>query len=231
MLEKHRERIVETPLFADIDSDNFDSMMKCLNPRINSYKKNDYITVSGNEFNSIGIILEGKAMISKVNPAGDRVVLNALNPGDIFGEIIVFSNKDKWPATIQAQNESMVFFLGKEKLLGNCENVCPWHKVLIENILGIISERALLLNKKIEYLSIKSIQGKVSTYLLEQYNKIGKKSFEISMNRKQLADFLNVSRPSMSRELGKMRDKGIIDFHLSEFVIKDVSALKKLTYK
>ena len=35
----------------------------------------------------------------------------------------------------------------------------------------------------------------------------------MDMNRNELADFLNVSRPSMSRELGRMRDEGLIDFY------------------
>jgi DNA-binding transcriptional regulator LsrR (DeoR family) len=47
------------------------------------------------------------------------------------------------------------------------------------------------------------------------------------MNRQQLADFLNVSRPSMSRELSRMRDEGIIDFHLSAVRILDIERLKE----
>lgn len=50
--------------------------------------------------------------------------------------------------------------------------------------------------------------------------------FRIQMNREQLAEFLNVSRPSMSRELSRMRDEGIIDFHLSTFKILDIEKLK-----
>ena len=46
------------------------------------------------------------------------------------------------------------------------------------------------------------------------------------MNREALADYLNVSRPSMSRELGRMKDEGVIDFYRSSFVVKDVEALK-----
>lgn len=45
--------------------------------------------------------------------------------------------------------------------------------------------------------------------------------------KKLKADFLNVSRPSMSREICQMRDEGIIDFHLSAFRIKDMEALKR----
>jgi CRP-like cAMP-binding protein len=92
----------------------------------------------------------------------------------------------------------------------------------------IVSERAIALSRKVEYLSIKSIRGKISTYLLEQYKKAGKAIFMLPMNRNEMADFLNVSRPSLSREMCKMRDEGIIDFHRASILVKDVRALIRM---
>jgi len=144
----------------------------------------------------------------------------------MFGEMLVFSRASTWPANVQAQNSCTVFFIQREKIIGECEKMCSWHRTLIQNMLVIISERALMLNKKLEYLSIKSIRGKLSKFLLEESKKAGNLTFMISMNRNELADFLNVSRPSMSREMCLMRDEGIIDFHLSSIKILNVEALK-----
>ena len=83
-----------------------------------------------------------------------------------------------------------------------------------------------MLNKKIEYLTIKSMRGKISTYLLEQYKRTGDKNIILPLNRNELSDFLNVSRPSMSREMSKMRDEGVIDFHLTAFRILNLEAVK-----
>ncbi|HHY04413.1 MAG TPA: winged helix-turn-helix domain-containing protein, partial [Thermoanaerobacterales bacterium] len=65
-----------------------------------------------------------------------------------------------------------------------------------------------------------------SMFLLDQYKKTGKTTFVLPMNRNDMADFLNVSRPSMSREMSRMKDEGIIDFHLSTIKIKDIQALR-----
>ncbi|HEY8349361.1 MAG TPA: helix-turn-helix domain-containing protein, partial [Clostridia bacterium] len=62
--------------------------------------------------------------------------------------------------------------------------------------------------------------------LLEQYKKSGKTTFMLAMNRNELADFLNVARPSLSREMCRMRDEGMIDFHRSSVQIRDMEALK-----
>lgn len=86
-----------------------------------------------------------------------------------------------------------------------------------------------MLNKKVEYLSIKTLRGKISTYLLDEYNKTGQKTFQLNLNRNELADFINVSRPSLSRELCKMRDEGIIDFHSTAIKILDFDILKNFS--
>ena len=155
-------------------------------------------------------------------------MMTLLAPGDVFGEIVAFSSQSNWPVTVEAQQQCKALFISRERIVGECRQMCPWHRKLIENMLMIVSERAIALSRKVEYLSIKSIRGKISTYLLEQYKKAGKAIFMLPMNRNEMADFLNVSRPSLSREMCKMRDEGIIDFHRASILVKDVRALIRM---
>lgn len=229
MFEEYVEIISKTALFKGIERDKISVMLECLKPKVSSYNRNDCIVISGVVFESVGIILKGKATVSKENAAGNRIIMTVLEKGNIFGEMLAFSSQTIWPATVQAQESCMVFFLPRGKIVGECDRMCPWHRSLIQNFLRIISERALMLNKKVEYLTIKSMREKISTYLLEQYKITGDKNIILPLKRYELADFLNVSRPSMSREMCKMRDEGIIDFHLTAFRILDVEALKVMS--
>ncbi len=213
-------------MFDRIDVDDLNVMMGCLKPRICEYKKDEYIAIDGDKFESVGILLTGEAAIIKENVEGNRVVIAILMPGDMFGEMVVFSSNSIWPSTVVAQQDCKVLFLSRKKIIGECEKMCPWHRTLIQNMLKIVSERALMLNKKVEYLTIKSMRGKISMFLLDQYKKTGKATFVLPMNRNDMADFLNVSRPSMSREMSRMKDEGIIDFHMSTIKIKDIQALR-----
>lgn len=215
-------------LFRDIASDDLNTMFNCLQPKLRKFKKNSYIAVAGDHFESLGILLSGQASLIKENAAGDRLMMAILKPGDIFGEIAVFSGKSVWPATVVAQEPCQVMFLPKQKILGECANLCSWHHTIIENMLKDISDKALTLNKKIEYLSMKSMRGKISSFLLEQYKMHSNLEFLLPMKRSELADFLNVSRPSMSRELCRMRDEGVIDFNRSSIRIKELEMLKDM---
>lgn len=228
MFEEYIDGLSKCNLFNHIDKENLLSLLRCLQPKFFSYNKNDYIITAGEKFNSVGIILKGRAIVCKDNAAGNRIIITILKPRDMFGEMVAFSRQHQWPSTVQAQEFCQVFFLAREKIIGECKKMCPWHRTLIQNMLKIISERALMLNKRVEYLSIKSMREKISTYLLEQYKKAGNATFTLPLNRNELAEFLNVSRPSMSREMGRMREEGIIDFHLSTVRITNHEALKDM---
>jgi CRP-like cAMP-binding protein len=115
-----------------------------------------------------------------------------------------------------------------EKILNMCNRSCTFHKVILANMIRVIAKKACDLNRKVEYLMLKSINGKLSKYLLEQSAMSGKLTFRLPLNREKLADFLNISRPSMSRELGLMRDRGIIDFHGDLIRIKNEEKLRAL---
>jgi CRP-like cAMP-binding protein len=86
----------------------------------------------------------------------------------------------------------------------------------------------MIMNSRIGYLKVKSMREKLAAFLFEQHQRTGNRTFMIPMNREQLADYLNVSRPSMSRELGRIRDEGVIDFYRSSFTIKNLDALRQM---
>jgi CRP-like cAMP-binding protein len=93
-------------------------------------------------------------------------------------------------------------------------------------MLGILSRKAITLSRQLEFLSIRSMRGRIAAFLLEQHKKSGRATFMLDMNRNELADFLNVARPSLSREMCRMRNEGILDFHRSSMQIRDMAALK-----
>ena len=84
-----------------------------------------------------------------------------------------------------------------------------------------------MLDKKIEHISAKNIRGKISSYLLDIYHQQNNNTLTIPMKRHELADYLNIPRPSLSREMALMRDAGIIEFDGSLITIKNILGLNK----
>lgn len=226
MYEKWNNIFEKTLLFKGISNKDLEGMFVCLKPIIQEFKKNEYIAISGMKCNGIGIILSGTATLSKESIVGNRVIIDLLKPSSMFGETSKFSGYDKWPATIIAQENTTVMFIAAERFMGNCHKVCNSHKTLIMNMLEILANKALMLNRKVEYLTIKSLRGKICAFILENYKKKKNTTFNIPMNRADLADFLNVSRPALSREMGRMQEEGIIDYYRATIKILDLKALE-----
>lgn len=220
--------ISKCALFDGIPTEQLLGVLQCMNLKISEFKKGDYITLAGNVFTEIGIVLSGTVALTKETASGSRVIIGLLETGEMFGEMAAYSGKKTWPMTVIAQTNCTVMFFSQDKIAGCCEKVCTSHKQLIMNMLKVLANRAQMLNKKVEYLSIRSLRGKICSYLLEEYNKNGRTTFQLNFNRNELADFINVSRPSLSRELGKMRDEGLIDFYGTAVKLKDFQALKEL---
>ncbi len=228
MVKELKQVLAESVLFQGIPEDELGGLISCLSSKVHEYGKNEYIAIEDESFEGIGFVLSGEVTVIKENVSGNRTILANLKAGDFFGEIIAFSGVKTWPSTVLSLTESRIIFINPDKVLGYCSNACDSHKILLTNIARIVAQKTLILNKKVEYLTIKSMKGKLSKYLLEEYKKNGSLTFTMPLNREKLAEFLNVSRPSMSRELCNMRDAGIIEFYRESVKIIDLKALIRL---
>ena len=56
--------------------------------------------------------------------------------------------------------------------------------------------------------------------LLEKYRKDGENTVKLPFDREAMANYLAVERSALSRELSRMKAKGIIDYNKNEFIIK-----------
>lgn len=221
--------LLKCELFEGFEDYQLISMLECFSPKLHSFNKGDFIVMAGERYYGLGIMVEGSAVVSKDNAAGSRVMLGVLSAGELFGEVIAFSGKEQWPANVQAQTDCSIIFLENSAIINQCGETCGFHSQLIKNLLRIVSNRAIMLNRRVEYLSMKSINSKIACLLLEHMEKSGSHTFRLPMNRNEMADFLNISRPSMSREMGVMRDNGIIEFQKEAIRILKLDKLREMT--
>lgn len=220
--------LLKCELFEGFDRERLKSILQCFNPKVISYNRGDFVVMAGDSYHGMGVLLEGTAVVTKENAAGHRIMINLLKPGSIFGEVIAFSGTGEWPASVQTQTPCKVIFINNDMILNQCSEACSHHSQMIKNLLKSVSTRAILLNRRVEYLSMKGINAKIACFLLEHMDKAGSNTFRLPLNRNEMAEFLNISRPSMSREMGAMRDRGIIEFQKEAVKIIDAEQLKSM---
>ena len=206
-----------------MEREDLSNFLNMSNYTIKKYPKGNVVVIEGSKCEELGILLEGLLEVQTLYPSGKLLTFAQLKPVETFGEAILFSKMNKFPATIEAIKDSKILFIKKDNLI-NCLTNC--HKFM-ENFLELLSNKLLILNKKVKMLSLESIRKKIGSFLMEEYNKQGSNIIKVSLSRKEMAEHMGIQRPSLSRELIKMRDAGIIDFNREVIIIKDMAALSK----
>ncbi len=220
--------LVQCPLFRGLSQEKIEALMPCFTATVRSCGKGDILRTAGQAQTAIGLVLAGQVHIQQEDSSGNRLIIGIFNPGELFGEVSAFAGIGRWPNTVLASKDSHVLFIPIEKINRPCSLVCDAHQALIRNLLEIIAGKAILMNNRISYLKRKGMREKLAAYLYDLYRQQDSDYLRLPLNREDLADFLNVSRSSMSREMGRMRDEGLIDFHRSALVIKDIPAIYHL---
>lgn len=87
-------------------------------------------------------------------------------------------------------------------------------------MVSLIADKNKQLMEKLAIISQKTLRKKILTYLslqIQQNN--GKNKFTIPLGRLELANYLNVDRSALTRELNNMKKEGIIDYSKNTFKI------------
>jgi CRP-like cAMP-binding protein len=216
IIEQHLAVLLNTSLFDSILAEEISAILKCLKAKVIHYQKNEPIIICGDKIESLGIILSGSVQVIKDEASGRQTILSVFGPGETFAETLVCAGVQKSDVNVLATRDSDILFLKYSQVVHSCTNACAFHSKLIQNMLKILAQKNLAMNNKISYLVIKSMRQKLETYLWEQFVSSGKSEIELTLSRNELADFLNVDRSAMSRELCRMRDDGLIVFQKTE---------------
>ncbi|MHC1750806.1 MAG: Crp/Fnr family transcriptional regulator [Cellulosilyticaceae bacterium] len=226
MIEHYKDVLKKVGLFQNIKEDEIIGLVSCLQGTIKSYEDETTIFSAGDLVSHMGIVLEGELEGIKETVAGDRNIVAMLYTGDLFAEGIVCTAKRKSPLTVRTKTKSIILFIPYERVTQSCQKACSFHVQIIRNMLRILGEKNYALNRKMDYLILKGMREKIVLYLLQQQQEQESLSFNIKLNRSELAQYLNVSRSSMSRELARMKDEGLIDYYKNGFKIVNLERLK-----
>ncbi len=208
-------------VFNGIEEEDLYSMIKCLNAREVSYQKNTYIFHAGDKIFEVGIVINGAVHITDEDFWGKKTIISVIENYSLFGEVYSMSESGISLVNVVAACDTDIIFIDINKILKLCSNSCKFHYTMIKNLLRILSERNLTLIQKIGYLSKPTTREKLLSYLSFYAKKQGKSSFDIPLNRNQMAEYLSIDRSAMSRELCRMRDEKILSFEKNHFELYD----------
>lgn len=214
-------------LFKNLTALEIEDILKTISFTKIKYRKGEILAHEGDSCASLGIILEGAIEMQRIYCNGKHIVLKKFSKGEVFGEALVFSEEGFYPATALAVKDCSVMYIKKEEIL----NLCFQNKKILENFISLLSNKVLMLNKKIKNISFKSIKEKVANYILEESMAQNKDVISLNENKEEIAAKLGIPRPSLSRELMRLKDISIIDFNRKTIKILNKEKLENILFE
>jgi CRP/FNR family transcriptional regulator, dissimilatory nitrate respiration regulator len=212
----------KTALFREFDIEHIANILNGSDYSIKQHGKEDMIFMEGEMCKTLSIVLEGAVEIQKIDPSGKVLTVAKFGVGDTFGENLIFGNKNLYPMTVVSKAKSQVLHIPKETVVKLCQS----NSVFLNEFLRVLSNRAVNLSAKLKEVTLKTIRQKICEFLFEKYKSTGKPVIELDMSKKEWADKIGVQRPSLSRELIKMKDEELIDYDKDTIVIKDIDSIE-----
>lgn len=214
----------KSSLFAHMTAAELRKILEETPHHIQCYDKGETILHLMEPAEKIGIILEGRVEAQKSFPNGSQVNVSVRVPGDMIGPAAVFSRNQKYPCDIVSLEPVTVMMFRRDDLLGLLQKDVK----ILENFTRELASAAYMLQQRLELFSYNGIAQKAAFWLLTRARQTGKDKVPVPGSVSKWALLLNVSRPSLHRELKRMEADGMISYSPPVIKILDAKALQNV---
>lgn len=209
-------------IFKGMSDEEIQSALEVLRYDKKSYEKGEIILHAGSTTRKMGIVLSGSVTVESIDLLGNKTILSHISVGDFFAETYAFLGNESMAVDVCANENCKIFFLNIGNITTSYHSSFEsWKTKLITNLLTISTRKNLFLSNRVFHTTSKTIRGKLISYLSFISIKKQKNEFKIPFDRQQLADYLNVDRTALSKEIGKMQKEGLIICKKNHFILKE----------
>ncbi|WIV12295.1 Crp/Fnr family transcriptional regulator [Proteiniborus sp. MB09-C3] len=192
-----------------------------------NYKKGQIIFFEGDISDKLYVINKGKIKIFKYTREGKEQILYILSEGDFVGDLSLLK-KDEFKFNAEALEDANICVLTKDDFDG----ILKESPEIAISILQVVYDRIVKLENLIQSLSTKDIEARIAGLLLSFIKDFGVRKgdsieLELPLSREDIANYIGVTRETISRKLGSMQDQGVIELIGSKkIIIKDIEELE-----
>lgn len=212
-LEPYENIVEKSSLLAGIDRSRYEEALNLMDASIHTASKNEHLIDLGDPFPRAFYLLEGSLEGSFFNESYDQIILNQFLPGSIIGESFSCIRKGSRPIAspvrLRAECGSVYLSLDLIRLRSQCSGCSSVHHELLANLMLEFAQKNVFLQKKVRILSQKNTRDRIMLYL-SSLPKSKKGFVTLPFSKTALSEFLGLNRSSMSRELSRMEEDGLI---------------------
>lgn len=197
-----------TNLFKECSFQSIEDLFTKDSYYIKNYTKNSVIYFQNEKCTTFDIVLKGIVSIQGIDDKGNYISISDFTIGNEIGGNLLFSSNNYYPMMVLSKTDVTILHLKKELILKLCQN----NTTFLTNFLQSLADKTLILTDKIKTLSLKSIRQCIIDFLIYESYAQNNNTIKLELTKKELAEKFGIQRPSLSRELNKMRKDGLIEY-------------------
>jgi CRP-like cAMP-binding protein len=170
------------------------------------FQKGEIIFLEGDPCQKIGYVAQGRITIRSTTPEGTEYLIQGVDPGQFFGDVMMFADESRYLGNVVAEADSLVGYFSFSTFL----ELLRKRPDCLERYLRGLALKTFELKQEVKLLAMPSLRERILFFLDSERMKNGAEWIFLPMTREQLAAKLGVCRPSLSRELSRMRKDGIL---------------------
>ena len=192
------------------------------------YKKGDILCSQGAKSDTLFIINEGQVKISKLTKEGKEQIVHIFTSGDFFGELSLFSNDEIYTFDAYAISNVKICTLTKQDM----DRIIMSNPEISLKLLQVISKRLTQTENLAQNLATNDVEIRIAFMILEFADMYGvpvSQGLKISLpiNREEMANYVGVTRETISRKLSIFEELGIISLKGNKIlIIKQIDKLR-----
>ncbi len=210
------------PVFRGISETEAEKLLKQIHFQVKKFAKDEIVVVAGERVTNLNIVISGSVRGEMIDYSGKTIKIEDVEAPKPLAAAFLFGQENKFPVTVTANEKCSILVIPVSEFL----KLLQMNSQLLRNYLNSIS-RAQFLSQKLQFLSFKTIKGKVAYFLLQQ---AGDRfhSVELKNTQQQLANLFGVTRPSLARVFGEMQKDGLISISAKTVTFLNKKALNEL---
>jgi CRP/FNR family cyclic AMP-dependent transcriptional regulator len=191
--------------------------------RMTTCRKGRQFYSPGDHGEVLFILKKGRVQISRMAEDGRKLTTAVLEPGAIFGEMPMLSQRME-DSTAEALDDCVICIMSRHDLEGMITSSPQVALNLIHNLAARVHD----LESRLEMQAFQSVSERLAATLL----RLAGEEAEISgASHQQIGEAIGASRETVTRTLGDFRSQGLIDIARAHITIKDRARLEELSHQ
>ena len=189
--------------------------------RMRTFARGAALFREGERADGMHIVLRGVVKVVRFAPDGREMVLHLVRKGNTIGEAAMFQ-KGTFPASAVAVDDVETLFLPADALF----TLVTENPEMALRMLAALSLRLRMFAHKLAAQGQGGAACRLATYLLHRRQIGGGDCIRLGVSREVLANLLGLARETLSRQLSRFSEAGLVELRGKDIVILDVPALQ-----